>query len=115
VITFLPSEFSAASRREGARSIVCLGGELDCAGEGLARAEIEIALERGGSELILDLRELTFLDARGVHVLVDARAACWAQGRRLLVIPAPDRVQRILAVCDVDACFELLEPERHAA
>jgi hypothetical protein len=24
-------------------------------------------------------------------------------------------VQRILAVCDVDACFELLEPERHAA
>jgi hypothetical protein len=46
---FLASEFVATSRRDGARTIVYFGGELDCANEGLARAEIEIALDRGAT------------------------------------------------------------------
>jgi anti-anti-sigma factor len=106
-------DFMATSRRDGARSVVHFDGELDCANEGLARAEIEIALDRGGDELVLDLRDLTFIDARGVHVLLDARSACHAQQRRLLLVPAPERVQRILAVCQVDGRFELLEPSEH--
>jgi anti-sigma B factor antagonist len=106
-------EFVAMSRRDGARTIVYFGGELDCANEGLATAEVEIALDRGGDELILDLRDLTFMDARGVHVLLDARSACRARQRRLLLVPAPERVQRILALCDVDGRFELLQPSKH--
>jgi anti-anti-sigma factor len=115
VITFPSPDFTAASRREGPRSVVRLRGELDCANEGLARAEIEIALDRGGTELVVDLRELTFIDARGVHVLLDARAACSARQRRLLVIPAPEHVQRIIAFCCGDGGFELIEPDHRAA
>ena len=61
-------EFVATSRRDGARTIVYFGGEWDCANDRLARAELEIALDRGGDELILYLRDLTSMDARGVHV-----------------------------------------------
>ena len=109
------AEFVATSRRHGARAVVRFDGELDCANEGLARVEVEIALDRGGTELVLDLRGLTFLDVRGVQVLLDARSACRAQQRRLLIVPAPERVQRILELCGVAQYFELLEPDEYRA
>jgi anti-anti-sigma factor len=97
LLTF--TEFTAGSRRDGARAIASFEGELDCSSEGLARVEIEIALERGGAELVIDLRGLDFIDARGVHVLCDARSACRALDRRLTIIPGPGHVQRVLALC----------------
>jgi anti-sigma B factor antagonist len=109
------TEFVAASRRDGARAIVRFDGELDCANEALARLEVEIALERGGTELVLDLRGLTFMDARGAHVLLDARTACRAQRRRLFLIPGPEPVRRTLALCGLDRSFELVEPGEHPA
>ena len=96
------TEFNAASRRDGDRAIVQLDGELDCSSEGLARAEIEIALDRGGSELVIDLRDVSFLDVRGVHVLIDARSACHSRHRRLALVPGPPRVQRVIELCNVD-------------
>jgi anti-anti-sigma factor len=113
VVTSPPSQFAAASRRDGARTVVRLDGELDLLNEDRARAEVEIALDRGGTELVLDLRRLTFMDARGLHVLLDARAACTAQHRRLLLVPAPDHVQRTLELCGLDRYFEHLEPGQH--
>jgi hypothetical protein len=50
------------------------------------------------------------MDARGVHVLLDARTACIARHQRLLVVPAPPRVQRVLELCAVHGCFRLLDP-----
>ena len=115
VVVLQTSEFVAASRRDGARTVVRFEGELDCASEGLARAEVEIALDRGGTELVVDLSGLTFLDVRGLHVLLYARSACQAQQRRLLLVPASDRVQRILEICGLDGSFELLDPDQYAA
>ena len=96
------TEFNAASWRDDDRATVRLEVELDCASEGLARAEIEIALDRGGTELTIDLRDVSFLDARGVHVLIDARSACRSRHQRLAVIPGPRRVQRVIELCNVD-------------
>lgn len=111
----LPRGFVAESSREGPRAVVRLDGELDCLNAGLATAEVEIALDRGGTELVLDLRGLRFLDVRGVHVLLDARSSCQARGRRLLLIPAPDPVQRVLELCGVGSSFELVEPAKAPA
>jgi anti-anti-sigma factor len=107
------SAFAAAFRRDGARAVLQMEGELDYAYEAQARAEVQAALDREGSELVLDLRGLTFLDVRGVHVLLDARAACRARHRRLLIVPAAEPVQRILRICGVDRSFELVEAGEH--
>jgi anti-anti-sigma factor len=101
-VSLFLTEFNCESRREADRAIARFEGELDCSTEGLARAEIEIALERGGTELVIDLRGLEFMDARGVHVLSDALSACRALNRRLTVIPGPDGVQRVLDLCGFD-------------
>jgi anti-anti-sigma factor len=110
VVTYLLPEFTATSWRDGDRTTVRYGGELDLTNEGLAKAELEIALDRGGRELVLDLRDLTFLDARGVHVLLEALSACEALQRQLHVIPAPLRVQRILGLCGLAKRFEPMAP-----
>jgi anti-anti-sigma factor len=106
-------DFNATSLRDGHRSVVLFDGELDCASEGLARAEVEIALARGGTELVIDLRGVSFLDGRGVHVLLDARSACRDRHLRLTLIPGPPCVQRVLELCNVR--FEHAEPEPLAA
>jgi anti-sigma B factor antagonist len=105
---FAIAEFTAESRRDGNRAIVRFDGELDCSAERLARIEIEIALERGGTELVIDLRGLEFMDARGVHVLLDANSTCRALNRRMTLIPGPDNIQRVLALCGVDRSPELV-------
>jgi anti-anti-sigma factor len=110
VLTFPIPEFATASRLEGTRAVARFEGELDCAAEGLARAEIEIALERGGSELVIDLSRVEFLDARGVHVLLDARSACLENGRRLTLVPGPEPVRRVLEICGLGTAFAVAEP-----
>ena len=107
---FPMAEFSATSRYERGRPVVRMDGELDIASEGLARAEIEIALSRGAGDLVVDVEGLTFLDVRGVHVLLDAREACLPAGRRMLVLPAPARVWQIVVLCGVGDRFDLLRP-----
>ncbi len=101
MLAFPATEFAADSWRDGACAIARFDGELDCAAESLARIEVEIALERGGTELVIDLSGVDFLDARGVHVLIDAGAACREQARTLTVIPGPEHVQRILTLCGI--------------
>ena len=107
-------EFNVGSRRDADRTTAWFDGELDCGGEGLARAEIEIALDRGGSELVLDLRNVSFLDARGVRVLLGARSACEARNLRLTLQPS-DRVQDVLELCCLGDAFELAEPQALSA
>ena len=106
VTVFGFTEFTTASRRDADRAIARFDGELDYCGEGLARAEIEIALDRGGSELVIDLRGVSFLDVRGVHVLLDARTLCRERHRRLTVIPGPAPVQRVLELCGAAEAFD---------
>jgi anti-sigma B factor antagonist len=113
VVALSCSEFATTSRRDGPRTVVRFDGELDYGDERLARAQLDIALDRGGTELVLDLRGLTFLDVRGVHVLLDTRSACQTKQRRLLVVPAPQPVQRILELCGVDGSFERLDPSEY--
>jgi anti-anti-sigma factor len=87
--------------------VLVLSGEFDCAVEMWVRAELELVAE--SSRLVIDLRELTFMDSTGVHLLLEARRACAASGRRLRIVPAPPHVQRALALCGVDDAFERAE------
>jgi anti-sigma B factor antagonist len=48
--------------------------------------------------VVLDLRELTFLDTAGVHAIVDAGFDARCDGRRLFLVGAPARVQRVFGL-----------------
>jgi anti-sigma B factor antagonist len=90
-------EFRMSVSSDGARRTLLLGGELDLVSAG----ELEGAVSRLCSEelveLVLDLRELTFVDSTGLRAIL----TCWefTKGRcGFLLVPGPRAVQRLFEV-----------------
>ena len=96
------------SRANGAR-VVRLRGEFDLAG--VPAFERELDRDPGPHEktLVLDMRELTFLDSSGLRAVLMADRAVRADGRRCVIIRGPERVNRVLELTGVDARLELLD------
>jgi anti-anti-sigma factor len=99
--------FAATTSREGDSAVLTLEGEFDFGVEERARAALEQT--RDARVLVIDLRELTFMDSSGVHLLLEARDLCHASGRMLLVVPGPPMVQRGLAALDLESEFLFVE------
>jgi anti-anti-sigma factor len=59
--------------------------------------------------VVLDLRELTFMDTSGVHVIVDASARATAAGRRLVLVRGPSQVDRVLALTGARDRLEIVD------
>jgi anti-anti-sigma factor len=72
---------------------VHLAGELDIA----TRPHLEQTLRDLQLEarlVVLDLRELAFIDSSGVHAIVDASSSAQQGGRRLVLLRGPSHVDR---------------------
>ena len=93
-----PAAVQVVADRGG--SWVAVSGELDIATAERLRAAVGDALcgpEVG--RLTLDLSGVRFIDAGGVHVLLDAATACSRQGIALRIL-ASSVVRRVCALAD---------------
>ena len=78
-MAFDPTGFSISTSDRDGRAVVVIRGELDLA----TAPDLEAALpERldAGQDVVVDLRELEFMDSTGLRVLVAAHAR--VEGRR---------------------------------
>src|SRR4051812_32988586 len=75
---------------------VCPVGELDVATVGRVRARIDDALASARC-LILDLRQVTFLDSAGLHLAVDTARVAKRHGTEFAIIGGRPSVQRTFA------------------
>jgi anti-sigma B factor antagonist len=91
-----PLEVRVRPDRE--RVVVELSGELDIATISQFRERCGELLGAGFRHVVVDLRELTFLESTGLHLLIDLNAAARRDGWELSVIPGSDAVQRVLVV-----------------
>ena len=73
-----------------------IGGELDMATVPLLEEPLSALEGNGVSAILLDLRDVTFLDTSAVHAFVGARERAEAGGKRLVLIGASDRARRVL-------------------
>jgi anti-sigma B factor antagonist len=80
--------------RNGVASIT-LSGELDVATVPLLERHLALFESNGIGGIILDLRELTFLDYSGLHVFLAAHARAKAAGRKLILIGATHAARRL--------------------
>lgn len=69
-------------------------GELDLATAPLLDKTLREA-QFDARVVVLDLRKLDFMDSAGVHVIVDAAERARREGRRLVVLRGPARVDRV--------------------
>ena len=90
-------------------TFVCPAGELDLAVTGRIEREVLALLAAGCPAIVLDLRELTFIDSSGVRELLRSREAALDGGARLelMLVPAPSpgrwRSAQVRDVFDVRA------------
>jgi anti-sigma B factor antagonist len=95
---------------------VALHGELDLAHAYTFDEELRRVEATRPSELILDLREATFLDSCGLARLLAARRRARRAGRRLLLVRGSAAIQQIFAVAALEETFEMVnEPPVPAA
>ena len=59
--------------------------------------------------LLLDLRDLSFLDSSGLRLVLEADLRARRQGRRLVVVRGPDPVHRVFTVATLDKRLEFVD------
>ena len=90
--------FSCRTETGPQRVTLALAGELDVMGAAEARrALLSLEPPRGGS-LVVDLRELLFMDSTGVRLILQALGFAERRGAPLVVTKGPDDVQRVLVI-----------------
>ena len=79
---------------EGSAEIVVVRSEIDLATADAVRADLREAFERSGN-VVLDLREVTFMDTQGLAVVIETQQSSAADGTRFAITRAPDHVHRL--------------------
>src|SRR4051795_11648414 len=85
-----------------------LRGELDLAHAYTFDEELRHVEEARPSCVVLDLRQLSFLDSCGLARLLAARRRARRAGHRLIIVRGPKAVQRLFALSAVDEAFEMV-------
>ena len=97
----MQSRFRVDVRNDAGAAVIAVAGELDLATSPDFEAELLGALHGGAGVVILDLRELDFMDSTGLSVLVKAHRAAEEGSRHLYLIKGPPQVQRLLSLTGV--------------
>ena len=94
----LPGAF-VCSWTDGGRDAawVHVGGELDLATAPQLTQPLRLP-ELQARLVVLDLRELTFIDSSGLHAIIDADRRIRRAGRRLVVLRGPANVDRLFTL-----------------
>ncbi len=100
----------ACSWRDGSEDAACvhLAGELDLS----TAAELERTLRQAQARapvVVLDLRELTFIDSSGLHVIVNANARAIRADGRLIVVRGARQLDRLLTVIGLCELLEIVD------
>ena len=77
-------------------------GELDISRADQVERELERIEERPPQTLVFDLRELDFMDSTGLRLILGADSRARRDGRRLVIVPGPEPVQRVFRITLLD-------------
>jgi anti-anti-sigma factor len=93
-------------------TVVALAGDLEIfTAPALARVLDRLT----DDDVVIDLRAVAFLDARGLRVILDHDAGARARGRRLTVLRGRPAVHRVFELTGTDRTVRFLEPAVLAA
>lgn len=88
--------------------VLSLIGELDIATAGEVEREIALIEQRAHAVLVLDLSALEFIDSSGLRAIMRALHGAREAGRRLVVLPGPEAVQRVFRITMLDRRLEFI-------
>jgi anti-anti-sigma factor len=92
------SHFRVEARSQGQAQILAVSGELDLAAAASLEEELDRVLEAGSPVIVVDLKELDFIDSTGLSVLVRAHQRAQESGLELGLVNPGAQVERLLSL-----------------
>ena len=88
---------------------IALKGELDISSAGRVEEQLGNFQGQGPELLVLDLRELEFMDSTGLRLIVRADEAARASGTRFVIVRGPEPVQRVFEIVGLDSRLDMAD------
>jgi anti-anti-sigma factor len=106
-------DFRCVSQRLNGSASVALSGELDLSNVDTFRAHLSMAIQGTGG-VLLDLRDLRYLDSSGINALLYAHGALSPQSRRIALVGPSPNVRRILSVLALERLMPVFDNAEEA-
>jgi anti-anti-sigma factor len=104
----LPS-FELKVVRDGRSTHIAPCGELDIATTPQLERALAEATANSTAKIVLDLRELTFMDSTGLRALTQANSRADDAGVALSIIRGPRQIERVLEISGLGALLPLVD------
>lgn len=94
--------------RNGSATRIAPAGELDIATTPALERAIDDATGEGAA-LVLDLRELTFMDSTGLRTLAQTNARAADEGFEFSIVRGSRQIERVLEISGLGALLPLVD------
>ena len=105
----MPYELKLATKKRGLAAIVHAGGTLDLHGAPDFDREVDRLLRGDTREILVDLRQIEFMDSIGLRSLVRAHRVALRAGVPLWVVRGEGPVTQILRMTGLDVTLPLID------
>jgi anti-anti-sigma factor len=96
--------------RDGDATRLEIAGDLDLGTVPLLEAEVSALRAAGVPKIVIDLRDLDFMDSTGLRCILMSDAAARRDGFSIALLPGPRAVQRVFEVTDTHARLPFIDP-----
>ena len=114
----LPDEWGAFEVTEkplaGPGILLAVTGELDIATVPELRDRLTEAIEGGARAVVLDLRDVTFMDSVAMAAILHARTQLGERGRMAVVLAPDSYTQLVFEIAGLPRCLALFESRADA-
>jgi anti-anti-sigma factor len=100
-VSTVDNDFSVDQQDQGGAAVVTVSGELDLRTSPQLEERLTAAFDAGAELVILDLRQVEFMDSTGLRVLLSAHQRAHEAGRRFALVRGADQVERVLTLTGV--------------
>jgi anti-sigma B factor antagonist len=103
---FPRKEFSVRTEQQGGAVVVVPSGELDIATATTLEEALERAIATNPTSVVLDLRELEFIDSSGLRTLLIVRRRAEIAGAHFTLVAGDRALERTLEIAGIHTRFE---------
>lgn len=101
-------QLEVGNNRSDGVPVVWVRGELDIANYHRLEQELRAVQSDNPEVVMLDLRELRFIDSTGLRLIVEMHTLLGSEGRKLVLMPPPPPIYRIFELTRLDRSLEFV-------
>jgi anti-sigma B factor antagonist len=87
--------------------VFSLSGDIDLYSSPVLRKELISFVEKKGPLLLLDFRDVSYIDSSGIATLVEGLRGMMSHGGKLKLLGIPEKIGEIFAFSKLDKVFDI--------